>query len=58
MVSNSKLDLQDPATGKRSILVSVQRITHFEGTSRQDSLDLLEGILAMGTRDSKVYRHE
>lgn len=54
----SKLDLQDPATGKPSILVSVQRIMHFEGMSRQDSLDLLERILVMGTRDSKLYRHE
>lgn len=31
---------------------------HFEGTSRKDSLDLLERILVMGTDDSKIYRHQ
>ncbi|KAL3143075.1 hypothetical protein ABBQ38_003349 [Trebouxia sp. C0009 RCD-2024] len=50
--------IQDPATGKRSILVSVQRMMHFEGMSHKDSQDLLETILAMGTDDSKIYRHE
>lgn len=50
--------LQDSATSKPSILVSVQRVVRFEGMSQADSADLLERIIAAGTDDSKVYRHE
>ena len=37
--------------------MSAQRMFHFEGMSRPDSLDLLEKVLTHGTQDSKIYNH-
>ena len=54
----SAFALQDPETGKPAILVSAQRMVRFEGMSHADSTDLLERVLAVGTDNSKVYRHE
>ena len=50
--------LQDPATKKPSILVSVQRVVHVEGMSWADSADLLDRVLREGADNSKVYRHQ
>jgi len=50
--------LQDPDNSKPAILISAQRIHHFEGMSRPDSLDLLEEVLTHGTSDDIIYKHE
>lgn len=50
--------LQDPDNSKPAILMSAQRMYHFEGMSRPDSLDLLEKVLAQGTADSEIYKHK
>jgi len=50
--------LQDPDNAKPAVLISAQRIHHFEGMSRPDSLDLLEEVLTHGTSDDIIYKHE
>ena len=49
--------VQDPDNSKPAILMSAQRMYHFEGMSRPDSLDLLEKVLSQGTADSEIYEH-
>lgn len=50
--------VQDPDNAKPSILISAQRMQHFEGMSRPDSLDLLERVLTQGTSDDSIYKHK
>ena len=50
--------VQDPDNSTPAILISAQRMYHFEGMSRADSLDLLERVLTQGTADSMIYRHK
>jgi taurine dioxygenase len=50
--------IKDPDTGKRSILMSAQRVHHFEGMSRPESQDLLEEVLTKATADANIYDHE
>ena len=51
-----RVALQDPTISKPSILVSVQRMVHFEEMSRADSADLLHRMLAVGTDNSLTAR--
>ncbi|KAK9824174.1 hypothetical protein WJX72_008300 [[Myrmecia] bisecta] len=47
--------IQDPDTGKRSLLLSTQLLHSFHGMSREDSLALLDQVLAPALVDSEVY---
>ena len=49
--------MQDPDNAKPAVLVSAQRVYHFEGMSRGDSIDLLEKVLAHGTGEDDIYKH-
>lgn len=50
--------MQDPKNSRPAILVSAQRVYHFEGMSRPESLDLLDKVVSSGTADSEVYKHK
>lgn len=50
--------MQDPDNAKPAILVSAQRVYHFEGMSRDDSVDLLDKVLTHGTGEDDIYKHK
>ena len=50
--------MQDPDNAKPAILVSAQRVYHFEGMSRDDSVELLDKVLTHGTSENDIYKHK
>ena len=50
--------MQDPDNAKPAILVSAQRVYHFEGMNRADRVALLDRVLTHGTGDSDIYMHK
>ncbi|KAL3157455.1 hypothetical protein ABBQ32_011921 [Trebouxia sp. C0010 RCD-2024] len=49
--------IKDPDNAKPAILVSAQRVYHFEGMNRADSVALLDKVLTHGTGDKDIYKH-
>lgn len=57
--AQNPLVIQDPSTGRRSLLFSVQRVHHFEpGMSRAASLDLLQRLVQRITAEPEVFTLE